>query len=229
MTSPVPPALVAVEDDIVVVKIVESLRDSIISGEIAPGSSINSVELAGRFGTSRTPVREALLILNQFGLVTLPPRRRPQVAPVSSKAIRDLYALRSALHVYISEAIVEAAADDALRELRDMAARLVESFDQASRMEHLQRVEAYLAAESALAGNEVVIGVLESLRWKIAWFRRLGMMSREELKILANDRLRVAEAYLDRDARLAEAMNRSMLKKAAGYCEQNFVRLNAKS
>jgi hypothetical protein len=47
-------------------------------------------------------------------------------------------------------------------------------------------------------------------------------MSREQLKVLANDRLRAAEAYLDRDARLAEAMNRSMLKKAADYCERNF-------
>lgn len=68
--------------------------------------------------------------------------------------------------------------------------------------------------------NEVVLGVLDSLRGKIAWFRRLGTMSREQLIVLAHDRLRVAKAWLDRDARLAEAMNRSMLKKAAEYCEE---------
>jgi hypothetical protein len=41
---------------------------------------------------------------------------------------------------------------------------------------------------------------------------------------LSQDRLRVAEAYRDRDARLADALNRSMLKKAALYCEENFLK-----
>lgn len=222
--SPSPEA--PLEDDMTVVKIFESLRKSIVSGAIAPGHPINSVELAAHFGTSRTPVREALLMLSQYGLVNLTARKRPRVAPVSVKTIRDLYALRTALHVYISEAIVQGAAEDALKDLRAQAAALIAQFGAKTTEEHLQGVESYLAAEAALAGNEVVLGVLDSLKWKIAWFRRLGMMSREQLLILAHDRLRVAEAYLDRDARLAEAMNRSMLKKAAEYCEQSFGEKN---
>jgi DNA-binding GntR family transcriptional regulator len=211
------------EDDMTVVKIFESLRKSIIGGAIAPGHPINSVELAAHFGTSRTPVREALLILSQYGLINLTARRRPRVASVSVKTIHDLYALRTALHVYISEAIVQGAPEDALTDLRARAAALIAQFEAMSTEEHLQGVESYLAAEAALAGNDVVLGVLDSLKWKIAWFRRLGTMSREQLIVLAHDRLRVAEAYLDRDARLAEAMNRSMLKKAAEYCEKNFI------
>jgi hypothetical protein len=66
--------------------------------------------------------------------------------------------------------------------------------------------------------------VLDSLKWKNSWFRRLGCMSPAQLKVLSQDRLRVAEAYRDRDARLADALNRSMLKKAALYCEENFLK-----
>ena len=44
-----------------------------------PGADLNSVELATRFGTSRTPVREALMLLEKEGLVEIPPRRRPRV------------------------------------------------------------------------------------------------------------------------------------------------------
>lgn len=206
-----------------VVKIFESLRGSIVSGDIAPGSQINSVELSSRFGTSRTPVREALLMLNQYGLVTLTARRRPRVAPVSVKAIRDLYALRTALHAYISEAIVQDTPDDALDALRDQAQDLITRFHDTSTEMHLQAVERYLSTEAALAGNDVVINVLDSLKWRIAWFRRLGAMSRDQLHTLAHDRLRVAQAYRERDMRLAEAMNRSMLRKAACYCEQSFL------
>ena len=212
-----------------VAKIFESLRASIISGEIAPGQVINSVEIANHFGTSRTPVREALLILNQYGLITLEARRRPRVAEVSVKAIRDLYALRTAMHAYISEAIVQSAPDDALQALRAQAAQLIERFPDLSSEEHLLNVEAYLAAEARLCGNNVVLDVLDSLKWKISWFRHLGLMSREQLGVLADDRLRVAEAYLDRDARLAEALNRSMLRKAGQYCEMNFVRSRAQA
>lgn len=211
-------------DDMTVAKVVESLRTRIVHGAIAPGSLINSVELAERCGTSRTPVREALLVLRRDGLVTLSARRRPRVAEVSVQAIRDLYALRTALHVYISEAIVQGAAEADLHALSAQAAALAECFDAQQTVEaHLHGVEDYLAAEAALAGNALVLDVLDSLRWRIAWFRRLGMMSREQLKVLSFDRLRVAEAYLERDARLAEALNRSMLGKARAFCEQNFV------
>jgi len=209
-------------EEITVDVIVETLRDSIVSGRLAPGTIINSVDIANDFGTSRTPVREALLILNQYGLVTLAARRRPQVAPVSAKAIRDLYALRAALHAYVSDAIVANASDEALRELHAHAVELAdESAGQGSEA-YMLRLEDYLAAEAQLCGNELVIEVLDSLKWKISWFRRISKMNEEQVKSLASDRLRVALAYLDRDARLARALNCSMLERGAVYCENNF-------
>lgn len=210
--------------DMTVQRIFESLTDAIVGGGVPPGSLINSVEIAQRFGTSRTPVREALLLLSQYGLVTLSARRRPQVANVSGKAIRDLYALRTALHACIAEAIVEMASDTDLEALRVRAAELVETFDHMATDQHLLAVEGYLSTETELAGNDMVRDVLDSLKWKINWFRRVGMMSRHQLKMLALDRLRVADAYLERDTRLAKALTFSMLKKAGGYCEENFMK-----
>lgn len=210
-------------DDITVDPIVESLRESIIGGELPPGTIINSVDIANRFGTSRTPVREALLILSQYGLITLAARRRPQVASVSAKAIRDLFALRAALHACISDAIVAGASQDALRALHEDAAELASVPEGQGGEAYMRRVEAYLAAEAQLCGNDLVIGVLDSLKWKIAWFRRIGRMTEAQVRSLAADRLRVAQAYLDRDAVLARALNRSMLQRGGDYCEGNFL------
>ena len=207
-------------DDITADAIVESLRDRIIRGELTPGAVVNSVEIANQFGTSRTPVREALLILNQYGLVTLAARRRPQVAPVSAQAIRDLFALRAALHGCMSDAIVANASDEALQALRAHAAVLANGQAQGSE-EYMLLIEDYLAAEAQLCGNALVIGVLDSLKWKISWFRR--RMTESQMQSLAADRLRVAEAYLARDAPLANALNRSMLKRGGDYCEKNFL------
>ncbi|MET0541667.1 MAG: GntR family transcriptional regulator [Variovorax sp.] len=211
-------------DDITVDTIVETVRNSIIRGELAPGAIINSVDIANQFGTSRTPVREALLILNQHGLITLTARRRPQVVPVSAQAIRDLYALRAALHGLMSDAIVANASDEALRSLHAHA--LVLSAAEAQGGEpFMLHIESYLEEEMNLCGNALVISVLESLKWKMAWFRRIGLMSDTQMESLSADRVRVVNAYLDRDAPLANALNRSMLRKASDYCEKNFLAL----
>ena len=215
------------DDDIIVVRIFESLRDRIVHGDLVPGSLINSVEQAQQFGTSRTPVREALLILSQHGLVNLSARRRPRVAEVSTQAIRDLYALRIALHHFIAEAVVENATDAALDDLLDAAHSLLADFETTDTAAHLQAVEQYLALEASLAGNARVQEVLESMKWRIAWYRRLGGFSRDALRTAATDRIRVAQAYKDRDTLLAQALNRSMLRKAVATCEKGFLEIGS--
>lgn len=59
------------------------MREDILTLRIAPGSAIDEVALAGRFGLSRTPVREALLMLSREGLVQFLPGRSAIVAPHS--------------------------------------------------------------------------------------------------------------------------------------------------
>ncbi|MEJ8853128.1 GntR family transcriptional regulator [Variovorax robiniae] len=213
-------------DDITVDTIVETVRNSIIRGELAPGTIINSVDIANQFGTSRTPVREALLILNQYGLITLTARRRPQVTPVSAQAIRDLFAFRGAVHGLMSDAIVANASDAALQSLHAHALVLAEAEKQGGEP-FMLHIESYLEEEMNLCGNALVISVLDSLKWKMAWFRRIGLMSDEQMESLAGDRVRVVNAYIDRDAPLANALNRSMLRKAGDFCEKNFLAMQA--
>jgi DNA-binding GntR family transcriptional regulator len=61
----------------------EEMREDILTLRIAPGSAIDEVALAARFGLSRTPVREALLMLSREALVQFLPSRSAIVAPHS--------------------------------------------------------------------------------------------------------------------------------------------------
>lgn len=76
------------------------LRDDILSGELAPGDRIVEEQLTRRFGISRAPLREALRLLGQQGLVEHLPRRGVRVATLSETEVDELFELRDALERY---------------------------------------------------------------------------------------------------------------------------------
>src|SRR5690348_6275476 len=70
------------------------LRDEILGGDLAPGEVLNQVHLARRLGVSRTPLREALRMLQAEGLVRSEHQRRMRVISVDPAEIDALYAER---------------------------------------------------------------------------------------------------------------------------------------
>ena len=98
-------------------EIFDEIAIAIVEGRLRPGDILNSVDLARRFGTSRTPVREALAELERQGTVVIPPRRRPYIAQLTLKQIKDVYDLRASLNSLVSELIIERSPKDGVREL----------------------------------------------------------------------------------------------------------------
>lgn len=80
-------------------KIYDALRREIITGRRRPGERLAVEALAGRFGTSVTPVRDALQMLSQEALVTIRPRSGYFVTRITLKALRDMLELREILEV----------------------------------------------------------------------------------------------------------------------------------
>src|SRR5215212_6278066 len=98
-------------------RVSEELREAILSGEYGPGERLRTASLAKRFGSSRTPVREALVQLEGEGLVDIEPRRGALVRSFASSDLIDLYEIRALLEP-------AAAARAALRIREDQLGRL---------------------------------------------------------------------------------------------------------
>jgi DNA-binding GntR family transcriptional regulator len=77
-----------------------AIREAIISGELRPGERLKEAHLAKRLGVSRTPVREALLLLQSERLVEATPNRGSIVRPYSPADIKEIYQLRALLEGY---------------------------------------------------------------------------------------------------------------------------------
>ncbi|WP_137149142.1 GntR family transcriptional regulator [Mycolicibacterium sp. CR10] len=79
------------------------MRDAILSGELAPGDKIVEEQLCADFGISRAPLREALRLLAQQGLVEHLPRRGSRVTEWSPADILQLFGLRHVLERHAIE------------------------------------------------------------------------------------------------------------------------------
>ncbi|MGU3432208.1 GntR family transcriptional regulator [Actinomycetes bacterium M1A6_2h] len=73
------------------------LRDQVLTSPASTGTFLNEGELASAIGVSRTPVREALLLLVSEGLIEMVPKRGAYVPPVSGRQIGELMDLRGVL------------------------------------------------------------------------------------------------------------------------------------
>jgi GntR family transcriptional regulator, rspAB operon transcriptional repressor len=73
------------------------VREAILEGEIGPGAVMSQVALADELGVSRTPLREALRMLQSEGLVDAQANRRVTVKPISATDLEELVVMRVAL------------------------------------------------------------------------------------------------------------------------------------
>jgi DNA-binding GntR family transcriptional regulator len=105
----------------------EVIREAIVDGRLPPGRRLKEEELARELGMSRTPVREALLMLESEGLVESIPRRGATVRSYAVGDLDDVYQLRALLEGY-------AARRAATRISPDDLARLEESCDRFDRL-----------------------------------------------------------------------------------------------
>jgi DNA-binding GntR family transcriptional regulator len=73
------------------------LRDLILTGALRAGQVVSQTDLSERLDAGRTPLREALRMLQHEGLIVASPNRRAVIAPLSAQDAEELYILRISL------------------------------------------------------------------------------------------------------------------------------------
>jgi DNA-binding GntR family transcriptional regulator len=94
------------------------LRDEILSGHLAPGTRISQVQMARRYGMSRSPLREALRMLQREGLVEGALGKRSRIAPLNGRDLEQLYAMRIVIEAFAIQVTVATATEEEDEELR---------------------------------------------------------------------------------------------------------------
>jgi DNA-binding GntR family transcriptional regulator len=108
-------------------RVVAVLRDRILSGQLPRGTRIDLDQLAEEFGTSRTPVREAVLGLAQEGLTHVAPRSRATVVGLTPRDVLDNFTVMSVLSGLAGELAATRATDDELSDILELGRALDEA------------------------------------------------------------------------------------------------------
>ena len=195
-------------------EIAATIALEIITGAYAPGAEINSVSIARRFGASRTPVREAFLLLEKETLVELPPRRRPCVPVLSAQDIEDNYRLRIELLSLMTQEISARASDGEITSLEPFLKRMILASEAGSSDDYFWTNVAYYERALFIANNQVLKRTLDTLLLGSMRLRRLGLSLPGRVKRSAAAHIEITRALAARDAVLASALMRSNLLAA---------------
>jgi DNA-binding GntR family transcriptional regulator len=97
------PAFVLNRDRSISQQVYEDLRARIVSLELEPGTNFSGTKLATHYGVSQMPVREALLKLQQDGLVDIFRQSKTVVAPIDVQKVKEAQFLRSSMEIEVSK------------------------------------------------------------------------------------------------------------------------------
>ncbi|MBQ2412075.1 MAG: GntR family transcriptional regulator [Anaerotignum sp.] len=148
-----------------------TLRDAILTGKLVPGERLMENQLAEKLGVSRTPVREALRMLELENLVELVPRKGAQVLDMSEKDITNILEVRSALEGLATSLACKKMTKEDLQQLKNMEV----DFEKAvadNDVEHFVDIdEDFHDLIFAATENDKLISIFRNLRIQLYRYR----------------------------------------------------------
>jgi len=192
----------------------EALKQDILTCELRPGAQIFEGELAQRYGTSKTPVREALNLLGQDGLVEVLPRRGYLVAPVTLRDVQEVFQLRLLLETAAAELAAEHITEDSLRQLRALVAVRYTYRDRASYSRFLRANRAFHVAVAEASGNRRLALFVGKLLEDMERILHLGLDLRDSADEMAAEHGELVDALLRGDGALARRVVTEQLQSS---------------
>ncbi|MEO3937405.1 GntR family transcriptional regulator [Dermatophilaceae bacterium Soc4.6] len=198
-------------------RVVDTLRELILHGDLVPGARLGEVELADRLGVSRTPVREALSRLGALGLVDTAPNRGARVATWSTAELEMVFDLRTALEPRLTALAVPRATPDDVGDL----GRLAEATVAVGRPGSGQDLDALVGANRAfhdriveVAGHPALAGALATAIQTPLQRRNFHAYDELALRRSLAHHVEIVDAFRARDEAWAAAVMTAHIRHA---------------
>lgn len=193
-----------------------TLREAILRGDLKPGERLMELQLAAKLGVSRTPIREAIRMLEQEGLAVTVPRRGAEVARMTLKDMEDVLEIRETLDELAVQLACKKISSEQLEQLR----KVKEDFELNTRSNDVKKI-----AESDVKFHDIIyeatdnpklVSMLSNLREQAYRYRVEYLKDTNSYPILIREHEAILEGLQSRDCqKAAKAMQEHVENQAA--------------
>lgn len=201
-------------------QIYADLRLLIIDMTLPPGTVISKKEIASQIGVSETPVREALILLEEEDLVDIFPQSRTQVSLIDVQSAKEAHFLRLSVEIEVARELARTISKEGLAFLKT-------SIQEHEAISTSGDQSAFKLADNnfhqslfKLAGVEGLTQIIDRRRGHYDRIRGLYLQEQERRKIVLKEHRAIYSALKNGDEAAAEAAIRKHLGKSLAIVDQ---------
>ena len=189
-----------------------TLREAILKGELKPGERLMELHLANRLGVSRTPIREAIRMLEQEGLAVTIPRKGAQVAKMTEKDLQDVLEVREALDALAVVCACKRMTSEQMEELKVT----MRAFEAATRGDDIRNIvetdEAFHNVIYKAANNPKLEAIVNNAREQMYRYRYEYVKDTSIYKQLIEEHRAMIEGFEKHDVEFVKKIMHSHLE-----------------
>ena len=187
-------------------RVYSAIEDKILSGEYKAGEQITENRLSSELGVSRTPVREALMMLELNGLIDLIPNKGAVVRGISVDDLVDIYKIRIRLEGLAASLAAERISDDGIRQLEETV-ELSEFYISKNDCEKIKELDStFHSCVYRFSGSRMLEKVLSELHRSIGSYRKRSLENPGRLERSVSEHREILEAIKSKDAEKADKL-----------------------
>ena len=183
-------------------QVASRLRTWLIEGRIAPGAKLNERVLAEQLRVSRTPLREAIKLLAQEGLVDLVPNRGAVAVKLTETDIVHTFEVLAGLEALSGELAAQRVTDAALREMRAKHHEMLAAFERRDLSNYYRLNAAIHASINEAAANPVLADTYTRINARVQAMRFRTNQDEAKWRLAVQEHSQMLQALADRDGAL---------------------------
>jgi len=192
----------------------ETLREAIFRKELKPGDKLVENDLAEKLDVSRTPVREALRMLESEGLIERNPRKGLFVKGFTAEDVMEIYSIRQALEALAIRICCQRITKEEIAELQDLYSKMVDAFERDDDTRLFRLSQKFNEAIVSPAKMPRLLNLLGTYHEYLRRFRIVSFSKSPRKAQALKEHGQILEAVIEGDADKAEKLVKMHLGKA---------------
>ncbi|MGN0363816.1 MAG: GntR family transcriptional regulator [Bilifractor sp.] len=199
----------------------QTLRKGILRGDLKPGERLMEIQLANRLGVSRTPIREAIRMLELEGLVYNIPRRGAQVASITEQDLHDVLEVRLGLEEMAVDLALDRITPEELEALYQASRKFEKMVGKAGLTELAKADEDFHDIIYKSTGNRRLVQLINNLREQMYRYRVEYLKDEENRNTLIREHDELWKSLKDKDRESAKKYMRRHIERQMETIQSN--------